>query len=1422
MAIVSDIEIRLRADIARLQQDMTAARRSVDTAMSGVTKSVEIAKNALLALGVGIGLKDLVMQVVDAQREFDKLNASLVTATGSVSGAGQAFSALQRFAAQTPYSVTEATEAFIKLRNLGLNPGEKALTSYGNTAASMGKNLNQLIEAVADATTGEFERLKEFGIKAKQNGDLVNFTFQGTTKTVGNNAKDIQKYLMDIGNINFAGAMEKRLNTLDGAISNLGDAWQSTLRSISSGGFGEGLQSMVLALSNALGDLGDIFKAVGGEATAEGGKVKEAAGLHMALTETFKLLAIAGVGLTATFREISSALTALNSIGKAKDLQGIKDAIALRAKEAKEIDDWTLRKIAAIQGAVEAGNKARDAETANVKKNGGDQLAQFEIVLNAEQARDKALADSLEVRNKLDGVDSQAAGNLKKLKAALDTGGISQDQYNRYVAQATKETTLASTAYKNNQKVLDGQAEAIARASEAQGLYNQREQQRIAFMKQSGQFDEQDAINQASDETILGLYQQIDAQHKLMAIARQRIDSQKEQEQIDGNINKLQAQIATARDKREQDTFLLEQQRYKLAVNNTADLIEAAQGQSKTQRDATRDMQDEIDTLGMTGVALAQVTAARLRDRAAALDRRAEIGMIEEVNDELRQQADELRKQADLGLTKAKVEEQQKFWGSIEQTAHDTFVSIADGGKGAFTRLKESAKNIFFEWLYQMTLKKWIVNIGTSVDGPGSVAGIASGNGSSNLLSSASSLTSIWSAFSKGFNGSLGGAVTKAGDLFGSSAVSAFGDGIANGSAVKDAAAAYSAAGNTTVASSLNAGAMVSQYIPIVAATVASYFGAKAIAGDYKVKGIGTALNYLGLAGGVVNRLFGMGSKQYSDNSTLSGVLSGNGFSGNTSTAYTQKGGLFRSDRSGSDTTAVDAATAAQLGSAYDTILQTTTAYAKAIGASSDMIANRTQSLSLVLGKDNDANQKAITDFFTGVSDSVARDLLPTIGDFQQGTETASATLQRLVGDFTGIDTILKGLGTDAMKAFGVVGTESISARESLIKLAGGLDVLASQAQYFVDNFESAATKTAPLIDQVNSVLSSIGYSGLKTIEQYEQAVVQLQTSGALATEQGQKVYETLLALAPAFKQVNDYLLALKKTAQDAAAGALDRLSQAVDLEKSNVTKTYDNAMTALQKQLDGVNAAIARTTELSQALKGALQGVQTPDQMAGSRAVAQAQIATAVAIAKASGVLPSAADLADALQTLQQGSGDQYSSLLDYQRDVARTNAQLQALGGLSDNQLNTAQLQLQTLQAQQAQAEAAHNDDLARLDAIVETAKGSLDAVNGIYGTLQGVDSAYAWFVKYLTSLQNVGGSNSPVGPPAMSSPDNIYTPPAYFYRSDSNSDTVANALQSMADRLSAIETHSAATASATRQYAGQFDQATGGGGPLLVTQA
>lgn len=235
----------------RLDQIPGKAQKA-EKATDGLTSGFKRLVGALIALETARQGLD---KLVEVQRTFDKLNAGLLTATGSTEKAAQAFDALNKFAMNTPYGLEQSVEAFTKLVNLGLTPSERALTSYGNTAAAMGKDLNQMIEAVADAATGEFERLKEFGIKSKNQGDTIAFTFQGTTKTVKNNAKEIEEYLLRIGEVNFAGAMAKRMDSLDGDIANLSDTWDNLYLNISKQGVGDLIRDTVQIATKALTEL---------------------------------------------------------------------------------------------------------------------------------------------------------------------------------------------------------------------------------------------------------------------------------------------------------------------------------------------------------------------------------------------------------------------------------------------------------------------------------------------------------------------------------------------------------------------------------------------------------------------------------------------------------------------------------------------------------------------------------------------------------------------------------------------------------------------------------------------------------------------------------------------------------------------------------------------------------------------------------------------------------------------------------------------------------------------------------------------------------------------------------------------------------------------------------------------------------------
>jgi hypothetical protein len=245
------------ADIASLIVRVSATGvDKVTSQLNGLTKAAGAAAAAVVSLETA---KRVFSALVDSQRNFDKLNSGLITMTGSAENAAKAFSVLQQFAKETPYGLNQAVEGFTKLVALGLNPSKEALISYGNTAAAMGKDLNQMIEAVADASTFEFERLKEFGIKSSQQADTVSFTFRGVTTTVKKNSEEIQKYLLNIGNTDFAGAMETRSKTLDGQLSSLADSFDGLVLAVAQSGFGDAVGEQAAMAEGAVTVLTDAI-----------------------------------------------------------------------------------------------------------------------------------------------------------------------------------------------------------------------------------------------------------------------------------------------------------------------------------------------------------------------------------------------------------------------------------------------------------------------------------------------------------------------------------------------------------------------------------------------------------------------------------------------------------------------------------------------------------------------------------------------------------------------------------------------------------------------------------------------------------------------------------------------------------------------------------------------------------------------------------------------------------------------------------------------------------------------------------------------------------------------------------------------------------------------------------------------------------
>lgn len=231
---------------------LTQKGKKAESATGSLAKSLTTMVGGYLSL---TALMSGTRALVETNRDFEKLRAGLVTATGSTENMEVAWASLMKYAKDTPYGIQQVTESFTKLVNYGLTPSMEALTSYGDTASAMSKSLDQMIEAVADAATGEFERLKEFGIRAKNNGDTITFMFRGVATTVKNSSSEIEQYLINLGKTNFGGGMARQMATLDGAIANMSDTWDQFKYNLSDGTFAETASGSINFVTDALTEL---------------------------------------------------------------------------------------------------------------------------------------------------------------------------------------------------------------------------------------------------------------------------------------------------------------------------------------------------------------------------------------------------------------------------------------------------------------------------------------------------------------------------------------------------------------------------------------------------------------------------------------------------------------------------------------------------------------------------------------------------------------------------------------------------------------------------------------------------------------------------------------------------------------------------------------------------------------------------------------------------------------------------------------------------------------------------------------------------------------------------------------------------------------------------------------------------------------
>lgn len=271
---VLDLQDRFSGPLARVSAhtqkfDKTFDRLKAKTggAMSAISGVASKLTSLAAIAGAGLGIS----KVIEVTSAFEKYDAVLTNAFGSARAASEAQDLLIKKAQALPVSLNELTASYVKLVNRGLIPTSRNITQLSDLASSQGKSFDQLTEAILDAQTGEFERLKEFGVIAKQSGDKVALTFKGITSTVPKSSQAISDYVLSLGSLKgVAGTSAIQMNTLAGRISNLGDKFDMFLLKVGKMGggvMGKGIDA-VSALLDRVGNGLDVL-------SANGDKIKE-------------------------------------------------------------------------------------------------------------------------------------------------------------------------------------------------------------------------------------------------------------------------------------------------------------------------------------------------------------------------------------------------------------------------------------------------------------------------------------------------------------------------------------------------------------------------------------------------------------------------------------------------------------------------------------------------------------------------------------------------------------------------------------------------------------------------------------------------------------------------------------------------------------------------------------------------------------------------------------------------------------------------------------------------------------------------------------------------------------------------------------------------------------------------------------------
>lgn len=329
MATVDELKILITAETKALRKGLDDVNKKLATTQTQTKRTTTAFRGMGKVVGA-IGFVLLGREIIQTSRTFEDLEATLRAVTGGAENAAVSMDLVRKFTSGTTFQLENVASAFTTLVNAGIAPTSKVLTDFGNLAAGSGKDITQLAQAVFNATTGEFEMLKQFGIKATVDGDKLAVNFRGQTERIGRDADSIVEHLRKISQEAFSTALEERLKTVSGVFSNFKDEVSEVFKAIGEGGLNDVLVDLGKSLITLLQALRPVGSFIGGVLKLAFDGLSSVIGFLQRQMNTF----IAILGIYAAFKApaLATVLFTNAMIGLTKAIGLARAAMTLLSK----------------------------------------------------------------------------------------------------------------------------------------------------------------------------------------------------------------------------------------------------------------------------------------------------------------------------------------------------------------------------------------------------------------------------------------------------------------------------------------------------------------------------------------------------------------------------------------------------------------------------------------------------------------------------------------------------------------------------------------------------------------------------------------------------------------------------------------------------------------------------------------------------------------------------------------------------------------------------------------------------------------------------------------------------------------------------------------------------------------------------------